>query len=91
MRQGRFDIIAYIGHVHISQINEPNKEEKNTSIWLVADPCVVLLHAELLIHASAADTMGGCILSDQDVVQILKSQDAPSVIYKCRIKQNLVF
>jgi hypothetical protein len=37
----------------------------------------------LLIHASAADTMDRCILSDQDVVQISKSQDAPFVIYKC--------
>jgi hypothetical protein len=91
MRQGRFDIIAHIGHVHLSQINESNNEEKNTSIWPVADPCVVLLHAELLIHASVADTMDGCILSDQDVVQISKSQDAPFVIYKCWIKQNLVF
>jgi hypothetical protein len=91
MRQGRFDIIAHIGHVHLSQINESNNEQKNTSIWPVADLCVVLLHAELLIHASAADTMNGCILSDEDAVQISKGQDAPFVIYKCWIKQNLVF
>jgi hypothetical protein len=54
--------------MHLSQINESNNEEKNTSIWPVVDPCVVLLHAELLIHASAADTVDGCILWDQDVV-----------------------
>jgi hypothetical protein len=41
----------------------------------VADPRVVLLHVELLIRASANDTMSICILSDQDVVQISKSQD----------------
>jgi hypothetical protein len=34
----------------------------------------MLLHVELLIRSSASDTMGGCILSDQDVVRISKSQ-----------------
>jgi hypothetical protein len=42
---------------------------------LVADPRVVLLHAEFLIRASATDTMGSCNFSDQDVVRISKSQD----------------
>jgi hypothetical protein len=41
----------------------------------VADPRVVLLHVELLIRASATDTMSICILSDQDVVRISESQD----------------
>jgi hypothetical protein len=50
MRQGRSDITALFGHMHSSQTTQTTRKRRTPPYDDVADPCVVLLHAELLIH-----------------------------------------
>jgi hypothetical protein len=77
MRQGRSDITTLFDRMHFSQMIQTTWKRRTPPFDPVAETCVVLLHAELLIHVgvNVADTTSRCILSDQDGVWISKSRD----------------